>query len=936
MRRRDWLKAAAVAAALPRTQARRRGAAADAWSFALDRDLGWSLAPARGAAAVAGAELAVELAGASPIPLGELDGVRRFRFGGRGQPVGWTVTGTAAGVEVTARFVDGRPTADALAPHETAWPRIAVAVRGLEADRTLVAIHFLDTAAARVPAFGGAEGAAGPPLLINGYQSWSPCRVRAPGSGEELTGWWQLATLHGRRGVRAARPAGTNPAGLGLSFGSDDGGDGRFTAGPAGVRATSHFGRRLVGAAYPPALATLTLLPSDAPLDELGALAALGLDEPLPTEVPTGWCSWYELYGAVTEADVLANLAAARRAFDPGDFRVVQVDDGYQRAAGDWDANGKFPHGHRWLTARIHEAGLRAGLWLAPFAVAERSGIPVARRDWLLRDEGGAPLVLATREDWGGRVYGLDASRREVQEHLRDLVRHATRDWGYDYLKLDFLHYGAQGTRADRWQSGPEAYRAGLRAMREGAGSAFLLGCGAPLQHALGVFDGMRVGADVDATWPGVQQAAGAALRRAYLDGRAWLDDPDALVVREPLTLDEARAWVSVVALTGQMALASDRLDRLPPERLALLQRAMPVAPVAARAADLAAGDRVTAPALRAGPARLAALAGAWRFRAGDDAAWSDPALDDGAWEPIAAGTPWEEAGHPGLDGFAWYRTRFTAPARAGDGPLTLELGRVDDADETYLNGRLVGATGAFPPRYASAWQAYRRYPVPREAVRWGRENVVAVRVYDGGGPGGLYSFRRDRPPSWLVATVRDDWWMLAAVNWDDEAQVMATDLEALGVAGPVAVYDVWRDARVGDADGRWSGTVAPHAATVLSLRRRARAPFVVGTTRHVVQGAVDLADEAWDADARVLRAGSVGLDARPYAVTIALPPGFTAGACRADVACRLEAGPPPEGGTVGPSDGRTVGRPQGAGAPPSVRLVFPAPRREISWEVSF
>jgi len=927
MRRRDWVKAAAVAAALPVPPPRRRRSG-DTWTFALDSRCRWSLASPGGEAVVAGGEIAVELADARPVPLRELEGLRRLRFGGGGQPAGWQVTGTAAGVEVTARFVDGRPAGTALAPHETAWPRVAVGVRGLDAARTLVAVHFLDTAAARVPAL---EGAAAPPLLVNGYQSWSPCRVARAGGPDELTGWWQLATLGGRTGVRAQRRAGAASARLGLAFGSDDGGDGQFVVGPAGVRALSRLGRRMVGASYPPATAALTILPTDDPLLALGALAALGRDGPLPTEVPTGWCSWYELYGAVTEADVLASLEAARRSFDPRDFQVIQVDDGFQRAVGDWDPNDKFPHGHRWLTDRIHEAGFRAGLWMAPFAVAERSGIPAARPEWLLCDEQGAPLVLATREDWGGRIHGLDASRREVQEHLRDLVRHATRDWGYDYLKLDFLHYGALGTRSDRWQSGAEACRAGLRAMREGAGGAFLLGCGAPLQQALGVFDGMRVGEDVDATWEGIQPAATAALRRAYLDRRAWMDDPDALVVREPLSLEEARAWVSVVALTGQMALASDRLDRLPPERLALVQRAMPVARVAGRAADLDTADRVTAPSLRAGGTSVAPLGGPWRFRPGDDAGWADPALDDAAWDTITAGTPWEEAGHPGLDGFAWYRTRFTAPRVPSPGPLVLELGRVDDADETYLNGRLVGTTGAFPPRYASAWQAYRRYAIPRRLVRWGAENLVAVRVYDGGGPGGLYSFRRDRPPSWVVAAVRDGWWMLAAVNWDEEPRRMGTDLAALGMAGPLAVYDVWRDARAADVDGRWSGLVAPHSATVLALRRRARRPFVIGSTRHVVQGAVDLAREEWDARARVLRGTSVGLDARAYAVTIALPAGFTARACRADVECLTETGVQADGRAGARGD-----RGAGDAAPPSLRLVFPAPRREISWEVSF
>lgn len=940
MRRRDLVRAAALAATFPRGRAPLPGVvSADGWRFALDAAHRWSLVPARGEAAVAGAEIAVELAGGPPVPLRGLEGVRRFRFGGRREATGWSVVGTTGGVEVAARFVDGRPDAPAPGLRESPWPQIAVSARGLGADRTLVAVHFLDTASARAPLLGaGARASAAPALLVNGYQSWNPCRVVRAGSREAETGHWQLATLEGRAPA-ARRSAAAAPTGLGLAFGVEDGGDGRFVIGAEGVRAVSHFGRRLLGAPYPPAVATLALTPSDEPLDALAALAARSRTLALPPQVPAGWCSWYELYGGVTEHDVLANLAAAERAFDRRDFRVVQVDDGFQRAAGDWETNAKFPHGHRWLTERIHERGYQAGLWLAPFAVAERSGIPLARPEWLLRDERGEPLVLATRDDWGGRIFGLDASLREVQEHLRGLLRHATADWGYDYLKLDFLYYGAEGTREGRWQSGAEAYRAGLRALREGAGHAFLLGCGAPLQQAVGAFDGMRIGEDVGASWEAVQPAATAALRRAHLHRRVWFDDPDALVVREPLTLEEARAWVSVVALTGQLAMTSDRLDLLPQERLELLQRAVPAAPVSGRALDLATPDRVTAPALWAGTAKVADLPARWRFRAGDDPGWSEPALDDLAWTPIAAGTPWEDAGHPGLDGFAWYRVRFTAPARAPAGPLLLELGRIDDADETFVNGRRVGASGGLPPRYVSDWQAYRRYAIPREAVRWGRENVVAIRVFDGGGPGGLYSFRRDRPPSWVLAGVRDGWWMLAAVNWDEAPRRMATDLAAIGLAGPLTVYDVWRERRGPDVDGRWSGLVAARSATVVSLRRRTRWPCVIGTTRHVVQGAVDLGDERWDARARVLRGQGLRLDGRPYAVTIALPAGFEARSCRADVGCRLETeGTEGTAGTevtAGPGKGPSQRRGASAG-PRSVRLVFPAPGREVSWEVAF
>jgi hypothetical protein len=88
---------------------------------------------------------------------------------------------------------------------------------------------------------------------------------------------------------------------------------------------------------------------------------------------------------------------------------------------------------------------------------------------------------------------------------------------------------------------------------------------------------------------------------------------------------------------------------------------------------------------------------GPWQFHIGDDLAWSAPAFDDSAWEQIQAGKPWDDRGHWGYTGFAWYRRRIDfAPGSPVD--LALFLPNVDSACEVYWNGRLVGSIGKVPP----------------------------------------------------------------------------------------------------------------------------------------------------------------------------------------------------------------------------------------------
>ncbi|MGI9240868.1 MAG: acetylxylan esterase [Verrucomicrobiales bacterium] len=136
-----------------------------------------------------------------------------------------------------------------------------------------------------------------------------------------------------------------------------------------------------------------------------------------------------------------------------------------------------------------------------------------------------------------------------------------------------------------------------------------------------------------------------------------------------------------------------------------------------------------------------------WKFRTGDGADHSRIELDESAWRPIETGRGWEDQGYPDYDGYAWYRLRFTVPEEWKEhdsfierGALAVDLGRIDDVDETWFNGVKIGSTGSFPGKYEPAWQIPRRYVVPSELIRWGAENVLAVRVYDGAQSGGMCS----------------------------------------------------------------------------------------------------------------------------------------------------------------------------------------------------
>ena len=86
---------------------------------------------------------------------------------------------------------------------------------------------------------------------------------------------------------------------------------------------------------------------------------------------------------------------------------------------------------------------------------------------------------------------------------------------------------------------------------------------------------------------------------------------------------------------------------------------------------------------------------------------------------------------------------------------------------------------------------------------------------------------------------------------------------------------------------GRFSSQTQPFG-DVRPPRSAGSHPQVIGTTRHIIQGAIDIADEKWDAATRTLAAKAVNLDGRAYAVTVAVPKGMRPGVCKSDVPCTV------------------------------------------------
>ncbi len=159
-------------------------------------------------------------------------------------------------------------------------------------------------------------------------------------------------------------------------------------------------------------------------------------------------------------------------------------------------------------------------------------------------------------------------------------------------------------------------------------------------------------------------------------------------------------------------------------------------------------------------------IAEGWKFKTGDNIEWANPAFNDSDWKPIKAGISWEEQGYDGLDGYAWYRVKFFLPSSITQDAINRDsilfnLGKIDDYDQTYLNGKLIGENGqmmtAEMKNTADFTKTDTKYNVDRsyvlavdnKAILWDKENILAIRVYDNHGPGGIISLTCRR---WMKA----------------------------------------------------------------------------------------------------------------------------------------------------------------------------------------
>jgi sialate O-acetylesterase len=130
---------------------------------------------------------------------------------------------------------------------------------------------------------------------------------------------------------------------------------------------------------------------------------------------------------------------------------------------------------------------------------------------------------------------------------------------------------------------------------------------------------------------------------------------------------------------------------------------------------------------------------------------WKELNFDHSSWPLIKVPQLWESTIGE-IDGTIWFRKEFVIDQADASAAATLELGMIDDSDETFVNGVKVGGI--------NGWNTKRIYTIPPSMLKAGK-NVVAVKVIDTGGGGGIYGEAKNLrlvTQSQKVVSLAGDW----------------------------------------------------------------------------------------------------------------------------------------------------------------------------------
>ncbi|MBE0653658.1 MAG: alpha-galactosidase, partial [Bacteroidales bacterium] len=303
------------------------------------------------------------------------------------------------------------------------------------------------------------------------------------------------------------------------------------------------------------------------------------------------WCSWYYAYYYLTEKKLFDYLDGFETLEPRVPVKTIQIDVGYFPHVGDWLEPGcNFPNGIKESVKKIKDHNYRAGIWIAPYMVGNRSKLYREHPEWILRNKDGSIAHVNKFYDenrlWGAfdeEYYLLDTSNPAVMEYLRNVFR-TFREMGITFFKTDFMFWGAKPShQVDRHTPGKtsaEYQRELYQLIREEIGDeSFWLGCISNYAPMIGFVDAMRISWDIGANWSYAQSFFREVQGQQFFNNVWWQNDPDAIILRTEynhMKEHEVETLALYMGMLGGAVNTSDLFHEIPEKFLDIFRYLQP------------------------------------------------------------------------------------------------------------------------------------------------------------------------------------------------------------------------------------------------------------------------------------------------------------------------------------------------------------------------
>lgn len=322
------------------------------------------------------------------------------------------------------------------------------------------------------------------------------------------------------------------------------------------------------------------------------------LDRSKMPATPSGWMSWNTYFDTATADDNLSEAKIGRKYLQPFGCEIWSIES-WQGNSDKLPVSGfhnmnletnvrQFPDGMKKLAQDIRALGFKPGIWMAPFGTGNEDFYK-AHKSWFLHDVQGNPI-----SSWNGK-YTLDPTVPEAREHLRKIFEIASKEWGYEFFKIDGMsgrnksycaHLYERPEIRERFKHPdcPNPFELCVEAFRDGIGDdAVFLACQGHTSGPEAKYAQLsRTGADIvhpnqPVRWQNVKLQGRCTINQIFTHNIAMVADPDTLLVKD-LPPAEARTTATIVALPGQLTFFGDKLAGLSQSQMKILQQTLPPA----------------------------------------------------------------------------------------------------------------------------------------------------------------------------------------------------------------------------------------------------------------------------------------------------------------------------------------------------------------------